>query len=430
MVDFLFLVFTYVSEALIVFLYAKALYNEKLKNSYTLLITVGTYLLLMLIYKFIINNEFVNMFIILSANFLLLYFLYHSSLKSVLFHSIVLLVLQLASEFLTAYIIALVLNITSQEVITEHFESGVVISRIIYLLLTSIVAKLSTRETRSNTWGKWYALSLLPISSVIIIAVFKAITDGLQLNHAQNIVSIFSISFVLIVNIIVYWIYEQAEKNSQKLIELELTSQKNEIDLQYLNLLEKKNEDMQIMAHDYKNHIQAIQSMDNISDIHKYLSELKGEVVNLSKIAQTKNSILDVILSKYSDICKEKSIDFRINTITDNFEFMAINDTSALFNNLLDNAVEAAEPSNEKYIDLQISNALGSYHKIVLINSSDKSPNSDRGKLITSKKNKQLHGFGTKSIERIIDKYKGELQWNYYHDKKEFEIVIVIPINQ
>ena len=294
MVDFLFLVFTYVSEALIVFLYAKALYNEKLKNSYTLLTTVGTYLLLMLIYKFIINNEFVNMFIILSANFLLLYFLYHSSLKSVLFHSIVLLVLQLASEFLTAYITALVLNIASQESITQHFESGVVISRIIYLLLTSIVAKLSTRETRSNTWGKWYALSLLPISSVIIIAVFKAITDGLQLNHAQNIVSIFSISFVLIVNIIVYWIYEQAEKNSQKLIELELTSQKNEIDLQYLNLLEKKNEDMQIMAHDYKNHIQAIQSMDNISDIHKYLSELKGEVVNLSKIAQTKNSILDV----------------------------------------------------------------------------------------------------------------------------------------
>ena len=187
---------------------------------------------------------------------------------------------------------------------------------------------------------------------------------------------------------------------------------------------------MQIMAHDYKNHIQAIQSMDNILDIHKYLGELTGEIINLSKIAQTKNGILDVILSKYSDICKEKSIDFYLNTITDNFDFMAINDISALFNNLLDNAVEAAEASQERYINLQISNALGSYHKIVLINSSDKSPNSYRGKLITSKKNRQLHGFGTKSIERIIDKYKGELQWNYYDDKKEFEIVIVIPINQ
>ena len=429
MSDILFLSFTYISEALIVFLYGRTLYSEKLKNSYTLLITVGSYLALTVIYKWVINNEFVNMFIILTTNFLLLYFLYFSSLKSVIFHSIVLLVLQLVSEFLTAYITALVLNIASQESISQHFESGVIISRILYLLLTSIVAKLSTKETRSSTWGKWYALAFLPISSIVIIAVFKAITDGIQLNHAQNIISIFSISFVLVVNIIVYFIYEQAEKSSQKLIELELTSQKNEIDLQYLNLLEKKNEDMQIMAHDYKNHIQAIQSMENITDIHTYLNELKGEIETINKIAGTRNSILDVIISKYIDICQTKGIDFNINAITDNLDFLAI-DASALFNNLLDNAVEAAELSKEKYITLRISNTLGSFHKIVLVNSCDTSPVTVNGKLITSKKNKKIHGLGTKSVDRIINKYKGELQWKYYEDKKEFEIIIVIPINQ
>ena len=41
----------------------------------------------------------------------------------------------------------------------------------------------------------------------------------------------------------------------QKLLELELTNQKNDIDMQYLNLIEKKNETMNVMAHDYKNHL-------------------------------------------------------------------------------------------------------------------------------------------------------------------------------
>ena len=73
-----------------------------------------------------------------------------------------------------------------------------------------------------------------------------------------------------------------------------------------------------------------------------------------------------------------------------------------LFNNILDNAVEAASLSSGRYIHLEITASLNSYHKIIAINSCDNEPRSEKGKLITTKRNKDVHGFGTKSIRKIV----------------------------
>ena len=48
--------------------------------------------------------------------------------------------------------------------------------------------------------------------------------------------------------------------------------------MQYLNLIEKKNETMNVMAHDYKNHMIAISSMSNQAEIKNYIDELEKEI--------------------------------------------------------------------------------------------------------------------------------------------------------
>ena len=98
-----------------------------------------------------------------------------------------------------------------------------------------------------------------------------------------------------------------------------------------------------------------------------------------------------------------------------------------MFNNLLDNAVEAASKSAVKFIHLEITNSLNSYHKITVINSSDIEPNVKNKKLITTKKNKDAHGFGTKSIRKIVRKYKGEMNWEYNNEEKQFKSIILFP---
>lgn len=366
--------------------------------------------------------------LIVLINIIIIYFLFKSSFKSSVFHSIVLCILQLAAEFLTAYFTSIVFSISVQSSVNNHFQSGVILSRILYFLFCTLLSKLSSKETDSKSWGKWFALSLLPISSIIVITVLKVINDTIPLTLTQNIATIVSISFLLLANIIIYIIYEHAEKSNQKLIELELVNQKNDIDMQYLNLIEKKNETMNIMAHDYKNHLITISDMSNSNEIKEYINNMSGEISKYSQMAKTQNKLLDVILSKYSDLCDDKGILFKTEIMSENLKFINSYDISALFNNMLDNAVEAAVTSSEKSIYIEIANSLNSYHKIVVINSCDNEPYSKEGKLITKKKNKEVHGLGTKSIKKIVKKYHGEMNWEYDNVKKEFKLLILFPV--
>lgn len=427
MPDLSFLIFTYFVEALIVYSYAKSLYKEKNRTLITFGIILVAYSVLLLIFKFIYSNEIFNIVSIIVVNISIIFFLYKSSLKSAIFHGFALGLCQFLSEFFTAYITAMILNVTTEESVNSYFELGAISSMIIYFLLTRILSKLSVRENDSRSWGKWFSLSLLPIGSFLVLISFRIITTNISLDPSENTFLIIAVSFLLLTNIIVYMIYERAEENNQKLLELELTNQKNDIDIQYLNLIEKKNETMNIMAHDYKNHIIAISDMSDQIEIKNYIASMLGEITKYNQICKTKNRLLDVILNKYMDICREKSIELETNILTDNLNFISNYDISALFNNLLDNAVEAASKSSIKFIHLDITNSLNSYHKITVINSSDIEPNGKNGNLITTKKNKAAHGFGTKSIRKIVKKYHGEMNWEYNKEEKQFKLIILFP---
>lgn len=429
MPSMLFLVFMYLSEWLIVYSYAKTIYEEKRK--YSVISTIFLYTVLMLIYKFITSYELFNILFTLTCNILCVYIGFKSNFKSAFFHGTTLAITQFVSEVVAIYIISLISS-SPNDSYTENsviYMTDVIISKMLYFAVSRFLLKFSNKENSTKSWGRWVALSILPLSSLFIILASRLLTNGLTFSFSNSIIFISSLVFLLIANVIVYLIYEQAEKSNQKLIELELVNQKNDIDMQYLELLEKKNETMNIMAHDYKNNLLTIAGMTDSSEVKDYIDNMMGEITKYNQIAKTKNRLLDVILSKYTDICNNKGITFETDIMTDNLGFINSYDISTLFNNILDNAVEAASISSEKTIRLEITNSLNAYHKIIAINSCDTAPHTEHGKLLTSKKNKDAHGFGTKSVKKIVQKYNGEMQWEYDNEQKQFKLVILFPEN-
>ncbi len=425
-----FFVFTYFTEALIVFSYVKSLYKTKKNPFITFLFIMIIYELLLLIFKILLNNEILNIVAIILINMLIIRFLFQSTTKSAIFHGAILGIFQLLAEFFTSNITAMFLKVSPEESIQNYFEIGTLLSMTIYFLFTRLLASFSVRENSSRSWGKWFSLSVLPAGSIFVTIVFRIVTKNILLSSMENTLIIVAVSVLLLINIMVYMIYEQAEKSNQKLIELELINQKNDIDMQYLDLLEKKNETMNIMAHDYKNNLLTIASMTDSTEVKDYINNMMGEITKYNQIAKSKNRLLDVILSKYTDLCNSKGVRFETNIMTENLCFVNNYDISSLFNNILDNALEAALMSTDKYINLEITNSLNSYHKIVATNSCDIEPKTENGKLITSKKNKETHGFGTKSINRIVKKYDGEMQWEYDNELKQFKLIILFPEEQ
>lgn len=423
-----FLATIYFIEVIILFFFAKSIYESKFNHLISFLGTLVAYSLLFVV-NITSNSELLNILFMFLINVLVLKLLYKSSLKSSLFHGLALMISVFISEFTVFYLSSLIIKdslfITDNSL---HLQS--LISMLLFFLISRVLARLSIKENTGKSWGTWAGLAVLPFSSALVLFAFRFATKNIALGTFESICILIASIVLFLANVIAYVIYERAEKNTQKLMELELANQKNEIDMQYLNLIEKKNQSMQVMAHDYKNHFITIGSMTDSAEVKEYINGLLGEMSRLDNIGKTQNRLLDVILSKYMSVCEEKNIDLEIDIVTDNLTIINNNDISSLFNNLLDNAVESAEKSENKKVLVQITNVMNSYRKIAVINSCDTPPNTKNGELVTSKENKEAHGLGTKSIKKIVNKYDGELDWEYNENTKEFKFTILIPINE
>lgn len=102
---------------------------------------------------------------------------------------------------------------------------------------------------------------------------------------------------------------------------------------------------------------------------------------------------------------------------------------TTLYSNLLSNAIEAAENSAERTIDIAVTKqAEQDKILIAVINSSDTPPlTNGKGELISGKTNKKLHGLGTKSINRIVKRYGGESTYYYDAANKRFHYIVLLP---
>lgn len=90
----------------------------------------------------------------------------------------------------------------------------------------------------------------------------------------------------------------------------------------------------------------------------------------------------------------------------------------ALFGNLLDNAIEACRSLEEKgrwiIIKMEKKNQI---LFIEIKNSIGKKPVVKNGELITSKSDYMKHGYGIKSVKRIVEKYEGDFTYQTENDK-------------
>ena len=104
-------------------------------------------------------------------------------------------------------------------------------------------------------------------------------------------------------------------------------------------------------------------------------------------------------------------------------------DRTAFFDNLLENAVEAAALSHQKFINFSISIRNNNFIIIKVSNSCDKKPIEKDQHIVTSKNNSDFHGIGIVSIERVVKKYHGHIKMQFFEDLKKFESVVIFQIN-
>ena len=273
------------------------------------------------------------------------------------------------------------------------------------------------------------ALAIAPIASVFVLCVFYDVAVIYHIRPPYPKWFMISAILLLFSNLIVFAVYEATQKINMQFTQLQLEMQKEKISSEYYKLLQTEYENTRILSHDLKGHFRVIKELateDRKDEIIGYVENLSSDFHVNKRIAYTQNPYVDVVLNRYAQLCQEQSIRLYMNIRRVSFEFMSGGEITALLDNLMSNAVEAAADSAEKLIELAICEKNDNYVVINLRNSCDKAPRVKNSKLLSHKQSERLHGFGFKSMQRITLKYDGDVRWSYKSTKATFDLRVIL----
>ena len=182
----------------------------------------------------------------------------------------------------------------------------------------------------------------------------------------------------------------------------------------YKELLQKEKSTRQF-RHDMLNHISCLQIYLEEGEINRakeYLREMAGTTQSLSKKIITGHNTIDIVAADVFGA--EKEITLRWMGKFPQHTNISDMDLCSLFSNLLKNALEATKnyEGDGKEVIVQIKKYSSSYF-ILVKNPCKNKPEKMENKFITSKNDKENHGFGMLNIEQIIKKYNGTIQYEY-----------------
>lgn len=270
--------------------------------------------------------------------------------------------------------------------------------------------------------------------TVAIMNSLPTWTYMFRMNYSYDQLNVFNInvtpklsftSSFLLLMIVFKIIKDIKEKSEERLL-------KEKIDIQYkyyLNLQESQNK-VKKLYHDINNHIFCIKNLSSDKeDVNKYIDEMSKELNEFKEIHNTGNMILDIILNEKQNICNENNIDLTCDVNFSKCNFIEMTDVCSIFSNILDNAIEACNKTSidKKYIKIR-GTLVKSYYVIRCENSKTNKLEIKNSKIITSKKDKFIHGIGLKSVKSSLKKYNGDLEIEDF--KNKFLLQIYIPIDE
>lgn len=357
--------------------------------------------------------------------FLLITMCYNATVSKKIIVSILCYIFLFLSEAVVAFIVGLS-NYSVTEKAVDNIDVAIPVMNVIVFGVLLLVVERFINLSSDIKIPKLFtvAIVLVLLTSVILLTmVFRQ-------NDVNYVFSMISLSCVLISSFIIVYLYDSIarlfdERTKSELIKRERTYYHNQS-----QLLQKNYGDLRKFRHDLNNKIIVIKQLlekNKIEDLNEYISGLSGKLEKTDTYCQSGNVAVDSIVNYKLSFAHEKGIDIRTDISIPPDIIIENDDIVIIIGNLLDNAIEAAGKTSEKgYISFQLKLNKNSIY-INVENSHSNNFNKEKGKLITTKEDKKMHGIGLKSVETVVEKYEGVMDISY-NDVK-FDVTIIIYNN-
>lgn len=214
---------------------------------------------------------------------------------------------------------------------------------------------------------------------------------------------------------------EETERAQQRKIDM--------LEGNYRMLLEVYRE-REIHVHDMKNHMRAIETMLESAQVESavaYIRQIVGDMNRGAKIAWTNHEMLDMVLNMKFQEARKEQIEVQCRCDDMSGLLLSSAEICALFANLLDNAIEAnvkCPPDMGRRITVLCMRREAMLVVSVSNLTEERKPGQGGPDLETSKQDKDEHGFGLYSIQKVLDSHDGYRKVSV--TEREFRIVVYL----
>lgn len=296
--------------------------------------------------------------------------------------------------------------------IIKHYLVDALVNSLCFVLTIVFIIKVFRKpyfriiEALENGWGPFCFVTFIMLA-IIFLLQYYPVPIRSKLENIPLLLLAYVLMFAFYA--IVYLNFENIThyyqlKQDKRLMILQTEMQKKE----YAAILDKLNA-AQIYRHDMKHHINALSALlheNNLGEAEKYLGKLSDRLNDTVIEQYCENYVVNAILSSYISKAREEGIEVTCKADVSADMKMEELELGAIFANAMDNAITACGKIEDQahrkisvdcrehcgQIYIQISNAFAGEVKF-------------DGEYPVS--NREGHGFGTRSIAAIAQKYGG-----------------------
>lgn len=284
--------------------------------------------------------------------------------------------------------------------------------------MTFILAKLMGHfyQKREVSAGKDWIFAMMMIQPVATLTILASLFYAdIQLGRYGKPLLFTGIFLLLFSNIFVFYVFDRLIFHMEKAQKMEMLYTKSQIEKRHFEYLEKITDRHSELLHDIKRYIRTACELihsGEAEDAIRLFSDLGIKMNRAHDFHFSNHKVLNAILNERKETADRKNLRYQVEVETGiDTGFVRDIDAIAILGNLIDNAIEAAEKTENGYVEIRMYTENGGRFLIWEVkNNFAELRKKNKVGFITSKKNKREHGIGLHTVEKLVAQYGGILQ--------------------
>ena len=313
---------------------------------------------------------------------------------------------------------------------TEKTLALLLMSTMTFLFIKCINQVTRKRDYLTIENKTFTVLLMLPTATIVMLGcMFYSHTSFEGMNRVMVPVGA---SLLLMTNIFIFTVFDRFVEKSEEVKKMDRLYQKSRAEIANLQYMNKVNEDNRAFLHDINKFICTVAGLieeGENQEVKDIMEHLGVRIQNLQKSVYCEHPILNSILCERKYLAESKDISYRITLGNDlRLDFLEELDLISIVGNLLDNALEAAEKTEDgRYVEcrMYMGNA-GHFLVMEFCNGYVVPLLKDKDRYISTKRDADSHGIGLHTVGKLVKKYAGIMRVEA--GEREFSVKLIFTI--